>query len=312
MEINWLLFLQDWLPASLRLGAPLILVGIGGVFSERTGIFNIGMEGMMLIGAYFAVAGTLATGNVWMGTLWAIMAGGVLGLVHAFLTVTRRSNQIVSGAAINLFALGFTNLLNPLLYQAFEFRPRVPLFPIIAPDFLRNLPFIGTVLFSQPIIVWMALTLPFLATWILYHTSWGLSIRAVGDHPHAVATAGISVIKLKYIGVLISGFFSGLGGAALVLGQIGLFAPGVTAGRGFIVLAALVVGKWNPIWVGAACLLFGAADAFQFRLQTFDLGIPYQLPIMLPYILTVAALAGLVGRTVPPKTAGQPYDPEGH
>jgi general nucleoside transport system permease protein len=312
MEINWLLFVDDWLAASLRLAAPLILVGIGGVFTERTGIFNIGMEGMMLTGTFFAIAGTLATGNVWMGTLWAIVAGGIMGLIHAFLTVTRRANQIVSGAAINLFALGFTNLLNPLLYQAFEYRPRVPLFPSISPDFLKNLPFIGNVFFSQPIIVWIALVLPFLAAWILNHTSWGLSIRAVGDHPHAVATAGISVIKLKYIGVLLSGFFSGLGGAALVLSQIGLFAPNITGGRGFIVLAALVVGKWNPILVAAACLLFGAADAFQFRLQTFDTGIPYQLPIMIPYILTVAALAGLVGRTVPPKTAGQPYDPESH
>jgi general nucleoside transport system permease protein len=312
MEINWLLFADDWLAASLRLAAPLILVGIGGVFSERTGIFNIGMEGMMLTGAFFAVAGTLATGNVWLGALWAIIAGGILGLIHAFLTVTRRANQIVSGAAINLFALGFTNLLNPMLYRAYEFRPRVPLFPVISPDFLKELPSIGNILFGQPVIVWIALVLPFLAAWILYHTSWGLSIRAVGDHPHAVATAGISVIKLKYIGVLLSGFFAGLGGAALVLGQIGLFAPGITGGRGFIVLAALVVGKWNPILVGAACLLFGIGDAFQFRLQTFDTGIPYQIPIMIPYILTVAALAGLVGRTVPPKTAGQPYDPESH
>jgi simple sugar transport system permease protein len=127
-----------------------------------------------------------------------------------------------------------------------------------------------------------------------------------------VATAGISVFRLKYIGVLLSGIFAGLGGAALVLTQLGLFAPNMTAGRGFIVLAALVLGKWNPIWVALACTLFGAADALQLRLQTFSTGIPYQIPVMLPYILTVAALAGLVGRTVPPKTAGQPYDPQSH
>jgi ABC-type uncharacterized transport system permease subunit len=306
MDANWILLLDDWLAASIRLGVPLILVGIGGVFTERTGVFNIGMEGMMLAGAFFATAGTLATGNVWLGTLTAMIAGGILAVVHAYLTVSRRSNQIVSGAAINLLALGLTNLLNPILYKAFEFRPRVVLFPSLAPESWYNIPIVG------PLILWIALVLPFIAAWIIYKTSWGLNIRAVGDHPHAVASAGISVIRLKYIGVILSGIFSGLGGAALVLTTIGLFAPNMTAGRGFIVLAALVLGKWNPIYVGLAGLMFGAADALQLRLQTFDTGIPYQLPVMLPYILTILALAGVVGRTTAPKTAGLPYDPESH
>jgi len=312
MDTNWLVILNDWLAASVRLAAPLILVGIGGVYTERTGVFNIGMEGMMLVGAFFATAGTLLTGNVWIGTLYAMIAGGILAVIHAYLTVSRRANQIVSGAAINLLALGLTNLLNPVLYNAFEYRPRVELYPVMAPEFLQNIPVIGPILFAQPVIVWIAIALPFVAAWVLYKTSWGLSVRAVGDHPHAVATAGISVFLLKYIGVLLSGIFAGLGGAALVLTQLGLFAPNMTAGRGFIVLAALVLGKWNPISVALACTLFGAADALQLRLQTFSTGIPYQIPVMLPYILTVAALAGLVGRTVPPKTAGQPYDPQSH
>lgn len=312
MDGNWLLIINDWLAASIRLGAPLILVGIGGVFTERTGIFNIGMEGMMLAGAFFATAGTLATGNVWIGTLLAMIAGGLLAVVHAYLTVTRRSNQIVSGAAINLFALGFTNLLNPILYRAFEFRPRVELYPILSPESWQTIPIIGPLLLAQPVIVWIALVLPFIAAWVVYKTSWGLNIRAVGDHPHAVASAGISVFKLKYVGVILSGIFAGMGGAALVLIQIGLFAPNMTAGRGFIVLAALVLGKWNPILVGLAGLMFGAADALQLRLQTFDTGIPYQIVVMLPYILTILALAGLVGRTTAPKTAGLAYDPESH
>jgi len=312
MDTNWLVILNDWLAASVRLAAPLILVGIGGVYTERTGVFNIGMEGMMLVGAFFATFGTLITGNVWLGTLYAMIAGGILAVVHSFLTVHRRANQIVSGAAINLLALGLTNLLNPVMYEAFEYRPRVELYPVVAPEALQQIPVLGPILFSQPVIVWIALVLPFVATWVLYNTSWGLSVRAVGDHPHAVATAGISVFRLKYTGVLLSGIFAGMGGAALVLTQLGLFAPNMTAGRGFIVLAALVLGKWNPIWVALACTLFGAADALQLRLQTFSTAIPYQIPVMLPYILTVAALAGLVGRTVPPKTAGQPYDPASH
>ncbi len=312
MESNWLLIINDWLAASIRLGAPLILVGIGGVFTERTGIFNIGMEGTMLAGAFFATAGTLMTGNVWLGTLLAMVMGGLIAMIHAYLTINRRSNQIVTGAAINLFALGLTNLLNPMLYKAFEFRPRVELFPILSPESWQKIPIIGPLLLSQPVIVWIALVLPFVAAWIIYKTSWGLNIRAVGDHPHAVASAGISVYLLKYIGVLLSGIFAGLGGASLVLIQIGLFAPNMTAGRGFIVLAALVLGKWNPIYVGLAGLMFGAADALQLRLQTFDTGIPYQLPVMLPYVLTILALAGLVGRTTAPKTAGLPYDPDSH
>ncbi|MCJ7532745.1 MAG: ABC transporter permease [Anaerolineales bacterium] len=302
--------INEWLSAAIRMSAPLMLVGVGGVFTERTGVFNIGMEGTMLIGCMTAVYFSLVTGNLWVATFAAMAVGGVIALVHAFLTVTRRADQIVTGAAINLFGLGITNLLNGPLYADFEYRPRVPMYPVVAPEVLQNLPIIGPILFAQPVIVYFAFLLPIIATWILYRTSWGLNVRAVGDHPHAVATAGLSVIGLKYVGVIISGMASGLGGAALTLADLGLFAPGMTGGRGFVVLAALIVGKWNPIFVAAACILFGAADALQLRAQTVQLAVPYQIFVMLPYLLTIAALAGLVGRTVSPKTAGIPYDPE--
>jgi len=302
--------LNDWLAATVRLAAPLMIVGAGGVFTERTGIFNIGMEGMMLTGAMAAIWASLVTGNILVATLAAMLVGGLLALVHAYLTVTRRADQIVSGAAINLFALGITNLFNSTLYAGFEYRPRVELYPVIAPASIQHIPVIGPILLAQPVIVWVAFLLPFLGAWVLYRTSWGLNIRAVGDHPHAVATAGLNVLRLKYVGVLVSGVGAGLGGAALALADLGLFAPNMTAGRGFAVLAALVVGKWNPIYVAGACLLFGAADAFQLRAQTLGLAIPYQVFVMLPYLLTIAALAGFVGRTVGPKTVGKPYDPE--
>ena len=302
--------LNDWLAATVRLAAPLMIVGAGGVFTERTGIFNIGMEGMMLTGAMAAIWASLVTGNILVATLAAMLVGGLLALVHAYLTVTRRADQIVSGAAINLFALGITNLFNSTLYAGFEYRPRVELYPVIAPASIQHIPVIGPILLAQPVIVWVAFLLPFLGAWVLYRTSWGLNIRAVGDHPHAVATAGLNVLRLKYVGVLVSGVGAGLGGAALALADLGLFAPNMTAGRGFAVMAALVVGKWNPIYVAGACLLFGAADAFQLRAQTLGLAIPYQVFVMLPYLLTIAALAGFVGRTVGPKTVGKPYDPE--
>jgi ABC-type uncharacterized transport system permease subunit len=307
MDLN---SINEFLAAAIRMSAPLMLVGAGGVFTERTGVFNIGMEGIMLIGCMAAVYFSLVTGNIWVATLGAMVVGGLVALVHAFLTVTRRADQIVSGAAINLFALGITNLLNTPLYAGFEYRPRVTMYPVVAPEALQKLPILGPILFAQPVIVYFAFLLPLVATWVLYRTSWGLNIRAVGDHPHAVATAGLSVNGLKYIGVIISGVGAGLGGSALALADLGLFAPGMTAGRGFAVLAALVVGKWNPILVAAACILFGAADALQLRAQTIQLAVPYQVFVMLPYLLTIAALAGLVGRTVGPKTVGKPYDPE--
>ena len=302
--------INEWLAAAIRMSAPLMLVGVGGVFTERTGVFNIGMEGTMLIGCMAAVYFSLVTGNIWIATLAAMVVGGLVGLVHAFLTITRRADQIVSGAAINLFALGITNLLNTPLYAGFEYRPRVTMYPVVAPEVLQKMPILGPILFAQPVIVYFAFLLPLVAAWILYRTTWGLNIRAVGDHPHAVATAGLSVNGLKYIGVILSGVGAGLGGSALALADLGLFAPGMTAGRGFAVLAALVVGKWNPILVAAACILFGAADALQLRAQAVQLAIPYQYFVMLPYLLTIAALAGLVGRTVAPKTVGKPYDPE--
>jgi simple sugar transport system permease protein len=239
-----------------------------------------------------------------------MLVGGLLAFIHAYLSVSRRANQIVSGAAINLLALGLTNLLNTPLYEGFRYRPRVELYPVLAPTWLQELPFIGPVLFAQSVIVWIAIILPFLAAWVLFRTSWGLNIRATGEHPQAVATAGISVIKMKYMGVIISGVFAGMGGAALVLSDLGLFAPNMTAGRGFAVLAMLVVGRWNPILVASAGLLLGTADAIALRAQTFGFAIPYQLLVMLPYVLTIAALAGVVGRTNPPKTVGKPYDPE--
>jgi simple sugar transport system permease protein len=300
-------YVNDILQATVRMAAPLMLVAVGGVFTERSGIFNIGMEGMMLTGALVSTIGSVLTGSVWVGMLFAMLAGGLLAAIHAYLTVTRRAPQIVAGLAMNLLAAGGTELLFARFFTGD--RERVALFPVLAPESWQKIPIVGPIIFSQSVIVWLAFLLPVLASWVLFRTSWGLNIRAVGDHPHAVATAGISVFSLKYVGVILSGVFSGLGGCALVLGSLGYFAPGMTNGRGFIALAALVVGKWNPIWVALACLMFGGADALQLRIQTQQAAIPYQFLVMAPYILTILALAGFVGRTVPPKTVGKPYDP---
>lgn len=305
MDLN---SISDWLQAGLRLAAPLMLTSLGAVYTERVGIVNIGMEGMMLAGALVAVAASFFTGNVAVAAICAMTVGGLLGLVHAYLTVSRRGSQLISGAAINFLALGATNFAYARLFPTE--RTRVATYPVLSPPGLRSVPFFGPVIFAQPVIVWIALILPLVFAWVLFRTSWGLNIRAAGEHPHAVASAGLSVFRLKYVGVILSGVFAGLGGSALSLAELGYFAPAMTGGRAFVVLAANVVGNWNPILVAAACMLFGAADALQLRFQTLGSVIPYQFPVMAPYLLTIAALAGLVGRVAVPKTLGKPYDPE--
>lgn len=300
--------ITNWLQASIRLSAPLVLTSIGAVYNERVGIINISIEGSMLVGALAAVAGTFFTGNVAIGTICAIAAGGLLAVVHAYLTVARNTSHLVAGLALNFFALGATNMGFALLFPTE--RTRVATYPVLSPPGLRGVPFLGPVIFNQTVIVWIALILPLVSGWVLYRTSWGLNIRAVGEDPHAVASAGLSVFRLRYVGVILSGVFAGLGGSALALTELGYFAPNMTGGRAFVVLAANVVGNWNPIGVAASCLLYGAADALQLRIQTFGSAIPYQFFVMAPYLVTVAALAGFVGRVAVPKTLGEPYDPE--
>jgi general nucleoside transport system permease protein len=297
-----------WLQAALRWGGPLILVSVGEVFAERSGVINVGIEGIMLFGALLGIAISFFTGNVLLAVIGTILLGSLLGMAVAYLTVTRRTNQVVTGLMINLIALGGTNLLFAMLSETRSVR--VPTFPVLFPASFGDIPIIGPVLFRQPVNTWIALILPFIASWVLYRTTWGLNVRAVGDNPQAAATAGLRVIRLKYQTVILSGIFAALGGAALTLGEVGYFASGgMTAGRGFVVLAAVVVGGWDPLRIALACLVFGAADAAQLRLQTTGSAIPYQFLQMLPYLITVAALAGLVGRTRPPKTWGAPYDP---
>jgi simple sugar transport system permease protein len=298
----------NWLESAIRLATPLIIAATGGLFVERSGVLNIGIEGMMLFGAFAAVAGSFLTGNVLLAALMAMVVGGLLGLLHAYLTVTRRADQIVSGAAINLLALGATDLLNRRLFL--EGRPRVALFPVIGPESMRDIPIAGPLVFDQPVIVWIAMLLSIFLSILLYRTTIGLHLRSAGEHSKALRSAGHSVVRLRYFGVLMSGIFAGLGGAALSLGAVGIFTPNMTNGRGFVVLAAFVAGKWNPMLVAIACLVFGMADALQLQAQAVGMGIPYQFLIMLPYLLTVAALAGLVGRTTTPKELGKPYDPQ--
>lgn len=297
----------DWLAATMRWSAPLLMCAIGEVYSERSGVINMGIDGIMLCGALCGVAAAFYCGSLWIAVILTIILGALMGLGVSYLTVSRKTNQVVTGLMINMLSLGATNLIFSLMSETRS--SRVATFPVIFPEFLQDIPVLGPVLFAQPISTWVAFILPFIAAFILYKTNWGLNVRAVGDYPQAVATAGLSVIKIKYQTVILSGIFAALGGCLLSLGEVGYFASGgMTGGRGFIVMAAVVVGGWDPIRVSLACILFGAADAAQLRLQASGSTIPYQFLQMLPYIITVVALTIAVKHSRVPKTWGASYD----
>ncbi|MCI2058586.1 MAG: ABC transporter permease [Oscillibacter sp.] len=299
----------DWLQATLRWSAPLLLVSIGEVFAERSGIINMGIEGIMLSGALCGIAICYLTKSVTLAVLVTLLLGAVLGMGVAYLTVSRRTNQVVTGLMINMLALGATDLLFGLLSGSRHVR--VATFPTLFPKSFHSIPVVGKILFQQPVSTWVAFILPFLAALVLYRTTWGLNVRSVGDNPQAAATAGLSVIKIKYQTVILSGIFAALGGCVLTLGEVGYFASGgMTGGRGFIVMAAVVVGGWDPLRTAAACIIFGAADAAQLRFQAVGSVIPYQFLQMLPYVITVISLTIMVKRSRVPKTWGAAYDPE--
>ncbi len=301
---------SDLWQATFLFGALLLLPALGGVISERSGVVNIAMEGMMLTGAYAGVMTTIATNNVLLGVLGAIVAGGLMALVHAIVSINFKANQIVSGIAINIAGLGLTNYLLPLQTSG----NGVPSLsnnlrlPTLAWGPLAKIPFLGPVLFQQNVIFYVAILILIGIQYLLFHTNIGLRIRAVGEHPQAADTAGVNVRLIRYLCVISSGLLSGLAGAFLALGIAGIFNPDMTAGRGYIALAAMIFGKYTPLGTAGACLIFGLGEALSTRLQ--DTGISPNLLGTLPYLLTLVALVGLVGRTIPPAADGIPYEPE--
>ncbi|MEH2268394.1 MAG: ABC transporter permease [Nostoc sp.] len=299
-------FFSDYLIASLRLAIPLAFAALGGLYSERAGVLNIALEGMLLIGAFTAAAATFYTGNPWLGILASLIAGGLVGLLHAVLCVTLRVDQLVSGLAINLVVAGLTSFLARLVFSGSSTQQLPGIGAITIPG-LANIPLIGPLLFQSDFLVYLLFILVILTTYILFKTSFGLTLRAVGESPKAADTAGISVAFVRYIAVVISGCLASLGGAYLTLVQVRFFAEGMSAGKGFIAIAALIFGRWHPIGSALACLLFGATEALQLRIQALGANIPYQFLVMLPYTIALLALVGLAGKSTPPKALGTPY-----
>src|SRR5579871_4363815 len=300
---------SDLWQASLQFGALLLLPALGGVISERSGVTNIAMEGMMLTGAYAGAIVASNTHSLILAVLGAIIAGGLMALVHAVVSINFKANQIVSGIAINIAALGLTNYLNIVQTnaQGISSLPQSVRLPTVTWGPLANIPFLGPVLFQQNLVFYLALIILVGIQLLLFRTNIGLRIRAVGEHPQAADTAGINVRLIRYCCVIASGLLSGLAGAFLSLGIAGIFNPNMTAGAGFIALAAMIFGKYTPSGTGIACLIFGLGEALSPRMQQSGVS-PYLLSTI-PYILTLVALVGLVGRTTPPAADGIPYEP---
>jgi general nucleoside transport system permease protein len=297
------------LASTLRFATPLAFAAIGGIFSERSGVVNIGLEGMMLTGAFFGIWGSVWSGSWVVGLLMAMLFGGLLALIHAFFSIHLQADQIVSGFAVNFLALGLTGYLFSSIYPG-GIHENVSRVPNIDLNFLSSIPVIGDFLegvFGHlNLLVWLMFLVVILAYVVLFKTPIGLRIRSVGEHPKAADTVGISVYGVRYAAVVTSGVLAALGGAFLSIGFVGSFAENMTSGRGFIALAAVIFGKWRPGWAFAACLLFGFGFAVAIPLQR-EAGISENLISTLPYVLTLVALVGLIGRSIPPAAVGRPY-----
>ncbi|HTM57734.1 MAG TPA: ABC transporter permease [Candidatus Udaeobacter sp.] len=289
--------------AALRISVPYALAAVGAAFSERGGVINIALEGLMLNGALAYTLGAWATSNPWVGLVCAIVAGLATAALHALVTITFRADQITSGLGINLMAAGLTRVVLSAVFHSTSNSSRVAGIPLIPG--LDRIPALGDVL-AAPLVL-ATLVIVVLAQLGLFRSVFGLRLRATGERPEAAATLGLSVPRIRLRGVLISGALAALAGAYLASEQH-CFTDGMTGGRGYIALAAMIVGKWTPLGAAAACLLFGSAEALQITLQ--GSAFPNELLQMLPYLVTVLALAGLIGRAIPPRAIGIPYDPE--
>jgi general nucleoside transport system permease protein len=288
------------LSATLVWATPLTYAAIGGIFSERSGVVNIGLEGMMLAGAFFAALGADKFGNWEMGLVCAAIAGAGFAAIHAVMSIHLRADQVISGFAINFLALGVTGYFFIDIYGENGTPGDLPRIPDV------HISFLGSVFGSLNLMIWISFLLLILAHVTLFRTPIGLRIRSVGEHPRAADTVGISVYAVRYAAVILSGILASLGGAYLSIGYLGSFSENMTAGRGYIALAAVIFGNWRPFGAFAACLLFGGSTALSFRLQQ-----PWPAPSVLfqalPYVLTLIAVAGVIGRSIPPASAGRPY-----
>ncbi len=301
--------LAGLLRSALVKAVPLTIGALSGVLCERSGVVNIAIEGMMLTGAFVgAFVGSVT--NIWIGLLAAVLAGGLLASILAVLSIKYKTDQIIAGTVINIFATGITSFLSAKFLQKYQHLNDPGRFPTIEVPVLSKIPFIGPIMFQHNMFVYAVYIFLIVLTVGLYYTRWGLRTRSVGEHPKAADTLGINVFRTRYLSVILGGFMAGFGGAYFTLGSVGRFDEVMTAGRGFIGLAAMIFGNWNPVGSFGAGLLFGFFDALSAKMAILKVPIPSEVMLMFPYIATMVALAGVVGRGQMPAADGQPYEKE--
>ena len=302
----------DFLAAAIRIATPLMLAALGGILSERAGVFAVGLEGMMLMGAFSAIVGAWAAHSALVGVALASIGGGFIGIVVAFVTVRFRADNMVTGLTANIFAAGLTSYLLRSLSGggqpiAIHMSPLQP-WPIPGLD---QIPIVGPLLFSLPPLTYLGIVGCVALTLFLYRTQAGLTLRATGENPEAVFASGIEPMRVRMRAIVACGAIAGLGGAVLSLQQVGTFTDGMTGGRGYLALASLIVSRWNPIGAALACLAFGAAEAFEFRLQGFGVPVSSYIVQMAPYVIALLVLAGLGRSTRMPASIGRPLPWDG-
>lgn len=293
--------------SDLRMATPILLSALGLLIMNRSGLVNIGCEGIMLISTFIAVAGTYYTHNVWLGMLCAMVVAGLLGALFAFLTVSLRANQIVVGVAFNTLGTGVSTVLNRMLFGMDFVSVKEYAFTRVSIPVLKDIPIIGEAIFNQMPVVYIAFILVPVVSYFLFRTPTGLNLRSVGENPRAADTLGIDVYKMRYAAAIVGCMFMGMGGAFLSTGLLNSFQESMTANRGFIALAAVIFGKYKPTGVMLATMLFALGLAVANLLPSIGSNIPYNIVTMIPYLLTIVALAGFVGKVTPPAAAGKPY-----
>ena len=319
--MDWQLYFGlNVLDSTIRISVPLLLACLAGLYSERSGVFDIGLEGKMLAGAFAGAAAATSFGSAWIGLVMAVLVSVCFALIHGFASISARGNQIVSGVAINFIAAGGAVILGQAWFKQGGRTPsltgdqRFSTIDLPLAETLSGVPLLGPLyrelISGHYLLVYVAFAMVPVTWWVLFRTRFGLRLRAVGENPAAVDTAGISVTRLRYSAVMITGVLSGIAGAYFAIAQSANFAPNMTAGKGFIALAALIFSKWRPVPALGACLLFGFLEAVAIPLQSqplFGVKVAPQFINALPYVLTVVLLAGFIGKAIPPKAGGVPY-----
>ena len=300
--------LAGMLKTMVQRAVPLTLGALSGILCERAGVVNIAIEGLMLSGAMVGSLVGSVTHSLWMGVLAAMLTGALLAFFHAVLSIRYKVDQIISGTVINIFSIGITSFISSKFLQPYQELNNPGTFKAYQLPVLSDIPFLGSILFDHNLFTYGAYVLLIVVHVGLFYTRWGLRVRAVGEHPKAADTLGINVFRTRYINVVLGGLAAGFAGAYFTLGSVGRFDELMTAGRGFISLAAMIFGKWTPFGAFGAALIFGFAESLQGKLAILKVPIPSQFLLMAPYVATMIALAGLIGRAIPPAADGQPYE----